>query len=234
MQQNRLLILLLKSFLRVADWTSLVINPTGLFGSTGSSATTAADVAALDRFIKELAKISAPKVVELGTRRQEGGENTRHGVWVPHAEQYIGVDYQSGEDVDLVADIHELSGHLLRDHFDAVISCSTLEHVKYPWIAAVEIAKVLKPGGFVFIQTCQTYALHSHPHDYWRFSTEGLETLFSPAIGFDILSCHYQYRCRILTPQEPHHFFFQNYLNVCLLAKKVSPAPEAFIPDFHN
>jgi len=75
---------------------------------------------------------------------------------VPHAEEYIGVDYQSGENVDLIAHIHELSRHLPQDHFDAVLSCSTLEHVKYSWSAAVEFAKVLKPGGFVFIQTLET------------------------------------------------------------------------------
>lgn len=223
-----------KSFLRVVDWASLVIDRISSFRRTENSDTTEVDVAALVQFVAELAKISNPKVVELGTRRQEGQERTRHSVWVPHAEQHLGVDYQLGEDVDLVADIHELSRYLPRDHFDAVISCSTLEHVKYPWVAAVEIAKVLKIGGFVFVHTHQTFSLHPHPHDYWRFSTEGLETLFSRAIGFDILSCHYQHRCRILTHQDPNQFFTPSYLNVCLLAKKVSPTPEAFIADSRN
>jgi SAM-dependent methyltransferase len=189
------------------------------------------DVSALVRFIEELAYISHPSVVELGTRRQPGQERNRHEVWVPHAAQYAGVDYQRGEDVDIIADIHELSKHLPPESIDAVIACSTFEHIKYPWIAALEIAKILKIGGFAFIHTHQTFALHAHPHDYWRFSIEGLQTLFPPELGFEILSCHYQYPCRIVSPDDPMQALNPSYLNVCLLAKKIGPAPDTFRAD---
>ena len=125
-----------------------------------------------------MARIPNPVVVELGTRRQPGQQTTRHSVWVPHAARYIGVDYEPGEDVDVVADAHELARHLGRDSVDAVVACSIFEHIKYPWIAATEIAKVLRPGGLAFIHTHQTFAIHAHPHDYWRFSMEGLQALF--------------------------------------------------------
>ena len=189
------------------------------------------DLTAVVRFIDELARIPRPRIVELGTRRQEGQERTRHSVWVPHAERYIGVDYLPGDDVDLVADVHRLSRHVPRESVDGVVACSTFEHIKYPWIAALEIAKILKDGGFVFIHTHQTFALHAHPHDYWRFSTEGLRTLFAPSLGLEVLSCHYQYPCRIVTPDDPVQALNPSYLNVCLVAKKVGRTPEAFIPD---
>jgi SAM-dependent methyltransferase len=190
------------------------------------------DLTALVQFIGELARTSDPKVIELGTRRQDGQERTRHRVWVPHAVQYIGVDYQRGDDVDLVADVHQLSRHVPPGSIDAVIACSIFEHIKYPWIAALEIAKVLKDGGHVFIHTHQTFALHAHPHDYWRFSTEGLRALFSPDLGLEVLSCHYQYPCRIVSEDDPAQALNQSYLNVCLVARKVGPTPEAFVPDF--
>jgi len=190
------------------------------------------DLSAIVQFVDELAQVPTPKIVELGTRRQEGQQSTRHSVWVPHAEQYIGIDYLPGEDVDLVADVHELSRHVSPESVDGVIACSIFEHIKYPWIAALEIAKVLKRGGVVFIHTHQTFALHAHPHDYWRFSTEGLRTLFSPALGLEVLSCHYQYPCRIVSADDPVQALNPSYLNVCLVAKKVGSSPEVFMPDF--
>src|SRR5262249_9751150 len=70
------------------------------------------DMTAIARFIDAMAQIPHPVVVELGTRRQPGQGPTCHSVWVPHAASYIGVDYEPGEDVDVVADAHELSRHL--------------------------------------------------------------------------------------------------------------------------
>jgi SAM-dependent methyltransferase len=189
------------------------------------------DMTAITRFIEEMARVPHPAVVELGTRRQPGQERTRHSVWVPHAASYVGVDYEPGEDVDVVADAHELSRRLGRDSVDAVVACSVFEHIKYPWIAAAEIAKVLRPGGLAFIHTHQTFAIHAHPHDYWRFSAEGLAALFPATLGLEILACHYQYPCRIVTADDPLQAQNPSYLNVCLVARKVGPSPEAFVPD---
>lgn len=190
------------------------------------------EMTAIVRFIEEMARIPDPKVVELGTRRQASQERTRHSVWVPHAREYVGVDYEPGDDVDVVADAHELSKHFAVESVAAVVACSIFEHIKYPWIATAEIAKILRVGGLAFIHTHQTFALHAHPHDYWRFSMEGLTALFPATLGFEVLSCHYQYPCRIVTPDDPLQAQNPSYLNVCLLARKVGPAPEAFVPDF--
>jgi SAM-dependent methyltransferase len=207
--------------------------------ATGGSApkgatkpTTEVEMTAIVRFIEEMARIPDPKVVELGTRRQASQERTRHSVWVPHAREYVGVDYERGDDVDVVADAHELSKHFAAESVDGVIACSIFEHIKYPWIATAELAKILRVGGLAFIHTHQTFALHAHPRDYWRFSMEGLAALFPVTLGFEVLSCHYQYPCRIVTPDDPLQAQNPSYLNVCLLARKVGPAPEAFVPDF--
>jgi hypothetical protein len=44
---------------------------------------------------------------------------------------------------------------------------------------------------------------------YWRFTTEGATTLFGPGLGLEVLSCHYQYPCRIVTPDDPGPVFNQ-------------------------
>ena len=73
-----------------------------------------------------------------GTRRHPGQGNTRHSAWALHATAYVGVHYETGEDVDLVADAHELSTHVPYESVDGVVSCSVFEHIKY----ALEIAKI--------------------------------------------------------------------------------------------
>ena len=60
---------------------------------------------------------------------------------------------------------------------------------------------------------------------------EGLQALFGSTLGFETLACHYQYPCRIVTADDPLQAENPSYLNVCLVARKVGPAPEAFVPD---
>lgn len=171
-------------------------------------------------FIELMAQRERPSVLETGTRRSIPERSTLHKDWVPHAGEYIGTDFQDGLDVDVVADIHSLSAVFGENRFDAVLSTSTFEHVQYPWIAAEEICKVLKPGGLVFIHTHQTYPLHAYPNDYWRFSTDGLKTLFREEVGFKILDTGYQFLSHIISRPEPIPSVANSYLNALLLAEK--------------
>jgi len=67
-----------------------------------------------------------------------------------------------------------------------------------------------------------TWVLHGHPHDYWRFTTEALETLFHDA-GFTILSAYYEFPCRIVS-REAWHLAIKPgaraYLNSNVVARK--------------
>lgn len=171
-------------------------------------------------FVGRLAEIAEPRVLELGTRRVEGNPTTLRHEWVPHAAEYIGMDFQEGPDVDVVADVHSMSEVLGEARFDAVISCSTFEHIQFPWIAVLEIARVLKPGGLVFVQTHHTYPIHGFPQDYWRFTEDGLATLFSPPAGFELISTTSDIPCCIVAEQEPHLAREPAHLNIILLARK--------------
>jgi ubiquinone/menaquinone biosynthesis C-methylase UbiE len=177
--------------------------------------------ATLQLFIELMSKKEGAAVLETGTKRSMPDRSTLHKEWVPHAGEYLGTDFQKGADVDVVADLHHLSRAFDENRFDAVISCSTLEHVQYPWIAAIEICRVLKPGGLVFIQTHQTYPLHAYPFDYWRFSTEALQTLFCEKIGFKTLHSSYEFPAHIFSNRVPSTKHDPSYLNVLLLAQKI-------------
>lgn len=69
--------------------------------------------------------------------------------------------------------------------FDAVVCHQVLEHVKDPWAAAKELARVLKPGGRAVISVPHLSRRHELPHDYYRFTPEGLRYLLESA-GFRI------------------------------------------------
>jgi SAM-dependent methyltransferase len=133
-------------------------------------------------------------------------------------------DYQSGLDVDVVADAHDLHAAFGAESFDAVIAGSVFEHLRRPWIAAKSIAQVLTPGGHVLVLTHQTFIIHGHPSDYWRFTTEALRTLFEDA-GMETVSAWYDTPCRILCPRPGvwRHAVSPRakaYLNVGLIARR--------------
>ena len=187
---------------------------------------------ALAAFLQQVNEMPGPRVLELGTKRAFSDRSTMHKAWIPHAAAFIGTDYQNGLDVDVVADVHCLSSAFPEESFDVVISCSTFEHIKYPWIAAVEIARCLRLGGCVFVQTHQTYPLHGAPYDYWRFTRDGLAALFHPKIGMDTIACCHEFPCSITTEEDPGAIAsLDAFLNTCLCAIKIAATPGEWLPD---
>jgi SAM-dependent methyltransferase len=71
--------------------------------------------------------------------------------------------------------------------YDAVICHQVLEHVRQPWRAAAEFFRVLKPGGNVIVSVPHLSRRHELPHDYFRFTQEGLAALLEDA-GFEVSS----------------------------------------------
>jgi SAM-dependent methyltransferase len=86
---------------------------------------------------------------------------------------------------------------------DIVISQETLEHVIDPFKAITEIFRVLKEDGIIYLQLPFTIGYHPGPHDYWRFSTEGIQALCEYAglhcveIGFSVGSATGFYRMAV-------------------------------------
>ena len=123
-------------------------------------------------------------VLDLGGRARSGGPLSaiRYPKWNTTV-----VDIVADTGVDIVADAHELSFVLDGRLFDAVYSVSVFEHLLMPWKACVEISRVLRMGGLVFIHTHQTIGMHDMPWDFWRFSDTSWKGLFNEATGFEIL-----------------------------------------------
>jgi SAM-dependent methyltransferase len=52
---------------------------------------------------------------------------------------------------------------------DLVIATSALEHDPFFWNTFLELMRVLKPGGFLYLSAPSNGAYHRHPTDQWRF-----------------------------------------------------------------
>jgi SAM-dependent methyltransferase len=79
------------------------------------------------------------------------------------------------QDVDILASADDLP--LEAESFDCVICTEVLEHCPEPTNVLREIARVLKPGGRVFLTTPFLRPLHEMPHDYYRYTPSGLAQL---------------------------------------------------------
>lgn len=167
-------------------------------------------------------------VLEIGTRETVPGRILTSMLHFPHVQRsrYVLADVQPGLGVDVVADVHRLPPDWA-GRFDAVVAVAVFEHLERPWIAAAEIARALAPGGFCYISTCQTFPLHAHPSDFFRFSREALALIFRDA-GLDIVECAYQHRTKIIAPkgfmtpatQKTWNDIWPSYLTVDVFATK--------------
>jgi SAM-dependent methyltransferase len=185
----------------------------------------------LEEFIRRCRSMDKPRVLELGTKRAIPDQSTRHDVWIPNAGEYLGTDIEKGIDVDIVADVYRLPEVVGEEQFDVVISCSTFEHFKYPHLAAHQILKVLKVGGVLYIQTHQTFPIHSYPSDYFRFSQDALAGLFGMEMGFRVIKTIYEFPVRLYSRRDHLTLAAEAFLNVALLGEKLTKTPRDYIFD---
>jgi len=102
-------------------------------------------------------------VVEIGSQNVNGSIKGQFpGV------SYIGVDFAAGKDVDVVLqDPYSLPFH--DDYADAVVTSSCFEHSEFFWLTFLECARVLKPGGLIYLNVPSNGPVHGYPVDCWRF-----------------------------------------------------------------
>jgi hypothetical protein len=125
------------------------------------------------------------RVLEIGSREVTGKSSMRKAF--PLA-CYVGFDYYPGDNVDVVGDVHKLSSYFAgQEKFDIIFSSACFEHFAMPWVVAIEIAKILKIGGLVFVETHFSFSSHERPWHFFQFSDMGLRVLFSPALGFELI-----------------------------------------------
>jgi len=174
-------------------------------------------------FMQMVAAMVAPTVVELGARNVSGLLRRGH---FPNAGKYIGIDIHPGEGVDIVGDAHRLSELVAPNSVDALFSFSVFEHLLFPWKVVLEINRVLKVGGIVFVSTHPVWPAHELPWDFWRFPVGGLCGLFSKPIGFELIGASEGLPAKIysLAGDPPTRELYRHSANlgVAVIARKIA------------
>jgi hypothetical protein len=125
------------------------------------------------------------RILEVGSREVSGESIVREKF---NKAEYIGFDYYPGRNVDVVGDAHKLSSYFGRhEKFELIFSSACFEHFAMPWVVATEIAKLLKIGGYVFVETHFSFRSHERPWHFFQFSDMALKILFSKELGFECI-----------------------------------------------
>ena len=108
--------------------------------------------------------------------------------------KYTGVDLGPGPNVDVVL---ESPYRLPFDSYsvDVIVSGQAFEHVEFFWCSWLEMVRVLKPGGHIFLIAPSRGPEHRYPQDCWRFYPDGYRALAKYA-SLELL--------QVSTDWEPH------------------------------
>jgi SAM-dependent methyltransferase len=125
-------------------------------------------------------------VLDLGSQAA-GNMRTHREVLVGYDVDYVGVDVVDGPNVDIVM-TKPYRIPVKSNSFDLVITGSAFEHIPFMWASFLEVARVLRPGGLVFL----TAPSRGHIHfdlDCWRFYPDSMRALAAFA-RMDLLEAH--------------------------------------------
>ncbi|MCO4782439.1 MAG: methyltransferase domain-containing protein [Candidatus Cloacimonetes bacterium] len=138
-----------------------------------------------EKYLLTLSNKEGFRVLEIGSRAVTGCSLAKQSFT---RAEYIGFDCIEGKNVDIVGDAHRLSQYFSEDEkFDLIYSSASFEHFSMPWLVASEMVKLLKVGGFVFVETHFSHSSHERPSNYFQFSDLGLKVLFSQELGIECI-----------------------------------------------
>ncbi|MAW75284.1 MAG: methyltransferase type 11 [Candidatus Marinimicrobia bacterium] len=138
-----------------------------------------------ENYLYKIGNKKGMRILEIGSREVTGKSEAKKRF---NNAEYIGFDYYEGENVDVVGDVHKLSSYFKKNEkFDLIYSSACFEHFAMPWVVAKEISKLLKIGGFIFIETHFSFSSHERPWHFFQYSDMALKVLFSPKLGFQCI-----------------------------------------------
>ena len=108
--------------------------------------------------------ISNPKVFEIGSQDINGSLRQV----APKNTLYTGLDFIEGKAVDIVID-DPYKFPLPNECADIVVSSSCFEHSEFFWLTFLEITRISKPGGLIYLNMPSNGMYHKYPIDAWRF-----------------------------------------------------------------
>lgn len=111
-------------------------------------------------------------IIDLGGGRKPSYER----FWDIKSEKFVRVDINEKTEPDVIVDLNKPLPFI--DNFaDAIFLFNVIYILENPQAGLKEINRVLKPSGKLFLTSPFVFNEAKEPHDYWRFTSEGLEKL---------------------------------------------------------
>lgn len=108
--------------------------------------------------------LDAATVVDIGAQNVNGSLSDV----MPSHFRYIGVDFVKAKGVDVVLD-DPYKLPFDDESVDIVVTSSCLEHSEMFWLMFLEILRVLRPSGLLYMNVPSNGDFHRYPVDCWRF-----------------------------------------------------------------
>lgn len=132
------------------------------------------------------AQVSKGLVLDAGSGRGAWRDVIEHNA----TRESVDIAPKAGEQVTWIADLTAMP-QVPSARYDGIVCHQVLEHVPHPVAAVNELFRVLKPGGSIAISVPHLSRQHELPHDYFRFTPQGLRRMLEDA-GFEVQSMrHY-------------------------------------------
>lgn len=109
-------------------------------------------------------KQTTPRLVDIGAQDVNGSMKQV----CPKHVKYVGVDFVEGKGVDVVLE-DPYSFPFEKESFDIVVSSSCFEHSEMFWLTFLEMLRITKDDGLIYINAPSNAAYHRYPVDCWRF-----------------------------------------------------------------
>jgi len=90
--------------------------------------------------------------------------------------EWIGVDFEKGEGVDVVLK-DPYSYPFDSESFDMVMASSVFEHSEFFWLLFLEMLRLTKPGGVIYVCAPSNGGVHRYPVDVYRFYPDSANAL---------------------------------------------------------
>lgn len=114
-------------------------------------------------------------VVDLGSRLATNQNLSHRDLLADYDFSYTGVDVRPGPNVDVVMK-QPYRIPVKANSADVLISGQAFEHIPFFWASLLEIARVLKPGGYAFITAPSRGHIHS-VYDCWRYYPDSFRAM---------------------------------------------------------
>ena len=119
------------------------------------------------------------RVLDIGSRKVGGKLPTHRRLLAEFDHEYVGADIRRGRNVDVVMK-KPFHFPFKANSFDVVMSNQAFEHISFPWATFLEMCRVVKPGGLIFIVAPSRGQRHGR-EDCWRYYPDSWRAL--AAIG---------------------------------------------------